>query len=80
MQSIIISPRVIKREIRFLVMAFTLANLMNIYAIITYKTNWLELVSSLHILILLSFFLYFLILIVRLVIKLVVMIIKRIRH
>lgn len=80
MQPIIISPQAIKREIRFLATAFIMANLMNIYAIITYKTNWIELISSLHILIILSFFLYFIILLARLIIKLVVMVMNRIRH
>jgi hypothetical protein len=77
MNPIVISPEIIKSEIRFLIVAFVLANLMNIYAIISYETSWIELISSLHILILLSFVLYFLILIARGLFKLVRLLIKK---
>jgi len=67
MKNIIITPRHIRREALFLLLAFIIANLMNVGAIIGYETPWKELLTSIPILILLSLVLYFLILVLRVI-------------
>lgn len=54
-----------KREVLFLLIGFIIANILNIYAIITYQTEWKELVTYLPIVLLLTCVIYFLLLIIR---------------
>ena len=61
MQSIIITPERIKKELIYLIIAFAISNMMNAYAIYAYKTNWIELFTYLPIVIILSLIFYFLI-------------------
>ena len=77
MKAIVLTPEFIKREVIFLLLSFVVANLMNIYAIISYETSWMELISSLPILIILSFVLYVFILIPRGIIQLFRLLLKR---
>ena len=65
MQDIVITKKRIKKELVFLIISFVIALIMNVYAIISYKTQWIELLTTLHITIFLSVFLYFLIAILR---------------
>ena len=65
MQDIVITKKRIKKELVFLLISFVIALIMNIYGIISYKTQWIELLTTLHITIFLSVFLYFLIAILR---------------
>jgi hypothetical protein len=67
MKNIIITPRQIRREVFFLIVAFVVANLMNLGAIIGYDSSWKELFTSIPILLLLSMVLYFLMGIFRLI-------------
>jgi hypothetical protein len=67
MKNIIITPRQIRREVIFLIVAFAVANLMNIFAIAGYESPWKELFTSIPILLLLSLVLYFLMGIFRLI-------------
>lgn len=66
MKNIIIKAEVIKRELIILLSAFVLSFFMNVYAIIVYSGQWLELFTQFHIVILLTLFFYVLVLIVRL--------------
>ena len=68
MKPIIISPQRIKREGAYLLVAFIIANLLNVYAIITYQSRWSELISFLPLIIMLSLFLYVIIGLVRLIV------------
>jgi len=68
MKSIIITPQQIKRESMYLFIAFIIANLLNVYAIITYQSQWIELISFLPLIIALSLFLYVSIGLVRLIV------------
>jgi len=68
MKPIIISPQRIKREGIYLLVAFIIANLLNVYAIITYQSRWSELISFLPLIIMLSLFLYVIIGLVRLIV------------
>lgn len=67
MKDIVIKERVIKRESILLLGMFVVAFLMNVYAIIVHDGKWSELVSQLHIVVLLVLFFYVLFLLIRLV-------------
>jgi len=67
MKDIIIKAKVVKRELMILLSAFILSLFSNFYAIIFYDGQWSELFSQLHIVILLTLFLYFLVLLIRLI-------------
>ena len=71
MKSIIISPRQIKKEALIVLIAFMLANILNIYAIIHYQTEWKELLTHLHVVIILTGLIYLLAGIIRGIIKLI---------
>jgi len=60
MKEVIITAKRIKTEIITWVVCFILANLVNLYAIITYKdSSAVELVTSLGYVLVVSFFIYF---------------------
>ena len=67
MKNIIITPRQIRREVFFLIVAFVVANLMNVFAIVGYDSSWKELYTSIPILLMLSVVLYFLMGLIRLI-------------
>lgn len=58
MKDIVITGAVIRRELWWLLAAFIVANLMNVYAIAAYDTEWKELVSTLGYVFALSVVLY----------------------
>ena len=58
MKDIIISKKRIKIELLIWLCCFGVAVLLNIYAVIKYNSNWLELITQLHIVILLSLVIY----------------------
>jgi F0F1-type ATP synthase membrane subunit a len=57
-----------KRELWVLIACFVFAFLLNIYSIIRFKTEWSELLTSLHVTIILSIVIYFLTGIIRILI------------
>lgn len=57
-----------KRELWIALVCFLFAFLMNVYSIIRFKTEWSELLTTLHITILLAIFIYILVGIVRLIV------------
>ncbi len=65
MKEIVIKANVIKRELILLGVMFVVANLMNMYAIVIHDGRWSELLSQLHIVVLLTLFLYLLVLLIR---------------
>ena len=67
MKDIIIKAEVVKRELIILLSAFVLSFFMNVYAIIAYSGQLLELVTQFHIVVLLTLFFYILVLVVRLI-------------
>lgn len=58
MKDIVITNAAIRRELWWLLAAFIVANLMNVYAIAAYDTEWKELVSTLGYVVALSVVLY----------------------
>lgn len=71
MKDIVISGARIRRELWWLLAAFILANLMNIYAIASYGTEWKELLTMVGYVIALSVVLYFLLALIRWIVGLV---------
>ncbi len=71
MNDIIIPRRRVKREIWTLVSCFVIANLINLYAIITFKTKFTELYSMVGYVVVTALALYFVWSILRLVFYLI---------
>jgi len=67
MKDIVVKTGVIKRELMLLGVMFVVAFVMNVYAIVVHQGQWSELLSQLHIVVLLTLFLYALVLLIRLV-------------
>lgn len=60
MKDIIITAKIIKTELLSFLVCFIIANLLNVYAIITYKTAFIELITQLGYIFLFSVALYIL--------------------
>jgi len=67
MQNITITGAQIKREITIISLSFIAAVGLNIYSILKYKTEWSELFSQLHVVVLIAIAIYFLVSVFRLV-------------
>ena len=68
MKPITIHPR---REFIIWLIAFLFSNLLNVYGIIHYKTNWIELFTQLGYVFVLSLLLYFLVALIRLIVGII---------
>ena len=68
MKDSIISAKVKKRELNVFIIAFVVAFILNIISIIAYNTQWIEVVSSLHYVLLFAIVLYIIQGIIRLII------------
>lgn len=65
MKDILIKGSRIKTELIYWSASFVIAIIFNVYAIIKYNTGWMELLSQLHIVLLLSVAIYLLISLLR---------------
>jgi len=61
MKDVIIKKKFFIRELWALLILFIAVNLVNVYSIINYETSWYELISQLHIVLIITLLLYFLI-------------------
>lgn len=77
MKDIIITSKTIKREIIVWVGALIVAQMMNVYAIVKFNTQWCELYSQLGYVVVLSVVLYLLIALVRWLVNLIMKLVKR---
>ena len=68
MKDILVKGKWIKRELLFLALSFGLAFVVNIVGILQHGTRWVELLTQLDVVLLLSFVFYILLWFVRLVI------------
>jgi ABC-type Na+ efflux pump permease subunit len=68
MKPITIHPR---REFIIWLIAFLFSNLLNAYGIIHYKTSWIELLTQLGYVFILSLLLYFLVALIRLIVDII---------
>jgi hypothetical protein len=69
MKDILIKGTTVKRELVFWIISLAAAVLVNIYSIIKYNTQWIELLSQIHIVIALSILIYLILLAVRSIVK-----------
>ena len=67
MKDVVIRAQTIKRELLLLVLLLVVAFVMNMYAIVVHEGQWSELISQLHIVVLLALFFYVVVWIVRLI-------------
>ncbi|VAW21608.1 hypothetical protein MNBD_BACTEROID01-2449 [hydrothermal vent metagenome] len=67
MKDILIPAKRIKKELIILLVCFSAAFLLNIYAIAKYAGGWSELLGQLHIVVILSLAIYFIVAILRLI-------------
>jgi hypothetical protein len=58
MKDIVISAGRIKTELKFMLYCYIAANLVNVYAILNYNTNWIELLTWQRLIILFAFIFY----------------------
>lgn len=65
MKDLIIKSSVLKKELSIWLLLFGIAFLINIYAIIVHSAKWIELLTQLHVVFIVSAFLYFLTLLIR---------------
>lgn len=76
MKDLYIPAKSLKREIIIFVACFVSANLLNLYAILSYKTAIHELFTQIGYVILFSIILYFLLGIVRILVRLIIKTLK----
>jgi hypothetical protein len=69
MQDIVIKGKTIRRELFVLLVCIIIAFGLNIYSIIAYHTEWKELFTTFHLVLLLGLVIYLLLGLVRLLIK-----------
>jgi len=65
MKDITITAKRIRIELKWLLLSLGMAIILNIYSIIKYNASWGELITSLHMVVLMSFILYVLLLFFR---------------
>ena len=58
MKDLIIPSKRIKIELYKIIIFFVIANIMNLFSIIKFDTKWSELITQLHIVVLLTLFFY----------------------
>jgi hypothetical protein len=68
MKDVLITGRRVTREIRIFVGCFVLTLGLNIFSIVKYKTDWKELLTTLHITLVLAIVIYLLLGLVRLLV------------
>lgn len=69
MKDIVITPKQIKKELLVLLVCFVLSFIINIVAIVVYKTSWIEVFSQIGYVIIISVVLYILVSLVRLIVS-----------
>lgn len=77
MKDIIIKGNQIKKEIIIWLVCFFSAVLLNVYAIVIYDTGWVELLSQLHIVLLVSCVIYFFVGIIRIAFNLLMRMVRK---
>ncbi|HCC70329.1 MAG TPA: hypothetical protein DEQ09_04150 [Bacteroidales bacterium] len=77
MKDLVIKGKWLKRELIILAAVFLLAVIINIIGIVQHDTKWIEMISQLHVVIILTVILYVLLWIIRSVIYVLVLPFKR---
>ncbi len=76
MNDIILRGAAIKRELTILLISFVVAFGVNVYAVIAYETQWVELLTSMGFVLILTLIFYLVAGLVRLLIKGIIAIVK----
>ncbi|PLB87045.1 hypothetical protein C0T31_02025 [Dysgonamonadaceae bacterium] len=77
MKDIIITVHRQKKELRILILCFVCSFLLNIAAIIIYKTSWAEVITQIGYVIIIALVFYLLIAIIRLIVYLISLLFKK---
>jgi len=81
MQDIVLTARRLRLELLILLTSFVVAELVNIYAIITYETPWTEVITKIGFVLVLTAVLYAVHWLIRLIVFLCLSIVRKIaRH
>ena len=78
MKDILIKGNRIKREVIIIVFCFVLALILNVVGIIIHGTEWKELLTQLHVVVILTFVIYLLLWFIRFIIWIVALPVKTI--
>jgi len=73
MKDVVIKGKWIKRELILLAVIFLLAVIVNIIGIVKHDTRWIEMLSQMHVVLILTLLVYALIWLVRLIIFVVIL-------
>jgi len=79
MKDLVIKGKWIKRELLVLIIMFLIALIMNVAGIITHGGRWMEMLSQLHVVLLLALVLYLVFGFLRLIIYLLVILFRKIK-
>ena len=71
MKDIVISTSRIKKELTWLIGSFIFSIIFNVYSIIRFDTDWKEIITQIHVYLILALLVYFLLLLLRLLVGLV---------
>lgn len=77
MKDLVIKGKWLKRELIFLALIFLLALIVNVIGIVKHDTKWIEMLSQIHVVIILTLILYFLMWLIRLIIFVVILPFRR---
>lgn len=78
MKDLVIKGKWIKRELLVLIIMFLIALIMNVVGIIKHEGRWMEMLSQLHVVLLLTLVLYLVFGFLRLIIYLLVILFRKI--
>ena len=70
MKDIIITATRIKKELIWLLVSIVISILINIHSIIKFNTAWKELLTQIHVILILALIIYFLVMLIRLLVGL----------
>ena len=73
MKDVVIKGKWIKRELILLAVIFLMAMIINIIGIVKHDTRWIEMLSQMHVVLILTLLVYALIWLVRLIIFVVIL-------
>lgn len=77
MKDIVIPAKRMKSELKILLACWIVANLVNVFAILKYDTNWIEIITFQPMVLLITLALYLLTWVTRLLLKLSVLLARR---
>lgn len=77
MKDIVITAKRLKKEVLLFTICFIIGIMLNIISIAIYKTQWKELITQLHVVLLVAIVLYILIVLIRIIVFAIKQILKK---